>query len=146
GTARQVEAPRLGPVHAELVPVMTGGDMGMATRLDVGVHANRRWGATPTLGDPACGLLFKQVELRRRFDIDEVDAGVERLAGLLALLATAAEDAAPPETPKIPEAIYPTAADHVKATAEPGQQPQNLEVGAGLDGVADGVRQRSEGT
>src|SRR5262249_60944277 len=105
GPARQGEAPPLAQAPAKLVRVLTGGDGGMAPRLDVGVHANRRWGATPTLGDPACGLLFKQVELRRRFDIDEVDAGVERLADLLARLANAAEDDAPPGNADIPEAI-----------------------------------------
>src|SRR5690606_38674949 len=92
-------------------------------------------------GAPA---LLEQVELELRFDVEQQDAGVERAADLLAMLADAGEHDARGAAPGRAQARELTAADDVEPGSQALEQPQDRAVRVALDGEAH-ERVRTEG-
>ena len=61
----QIQTPRVGPIEAELVGVVSGGDVPVPAGHDVGIHAHRRRRASPE----ASGFAREQLQFRLRFHV-----------------------------------------------------------------------------
>jgi hypothetical protein len=123
---------------AEFCRLEPGGDVGMGFRVDVRIHAQRhRCAAAEAAGD-----FVELVQLAGGFDVEAVDARLQRRTHLGARLADAGEHYFARTAASGQHARQLATGNDVEAGAEPGEKVQDGEVGIGLDRVAD---QRSVG-
>ena len=146
---REIQPPRILPIHTELMAAMPGGNVRVAAGLDIGIDANSDGNATASCRDAAGGFGDKQVEFRGRFDVEEQDACggvaapagaaggcvVERLANFFARLADAGKNNSPAGHPNALQAIELTAAHHIETAAKARQELQNRQIRVGFDRV-----------
>ncbi len=84
----QIEAARIFPIDAELMAVMAGGDVRMASGGHVGIHANGGGGAAAG----ARRFARENVEFGCGLDVEQADAGAQGFADFIARLAHAGKD------------------------------------------------------
>ncbi len=122
--------------------VRAGGNVGVAAGRDVGIDAD------------ACGRAAAQAlrfggklgDFGFGFDVEKENAGAQRIAHFFARFAHAGEDHAVRGNFCGENAREFAAADDIEITPLPGEHAQNAEIGIGLHGIANVVRQAGEGT
>ena len=123
-------------IDAELVFLQAGGDVRVRLRIDIRVDAN---------GDARhlvllAGYQVEQFQLGSGFDIEAMDAGVQRHLHFLGGLADTGEHYLLRVATGTQHACQFAAGDDVEAGAEAREDVQDGNVGVGLDRVADLVR------
>ena len=132
-TGEPVCGKRLVNFDAEFVLLPAGRDLGVGMRIDIWVYPDR------DARDPVlrAGDFAQAAQLRQRFDIDLMDAGIERRPHLRRRFADAGEDdplwrhAGGERSAQLP------LRDDVGTCAEAGEEPEYREVRVCLDGIAD---------
>ena len=133
----QIQTPRIGPVDAKLVLMVTGRDVPVASGHHVRIHADGG-GRAPAQAGGLCG---EQVQLGFRLDVEQANAGAQGFANFLARFSYSGKNHAAAIDAGAAEAVELAAGNDVESGTEAGQQPQDGEIRVGLDRVADGVRQ-----
>src|SRR5260370_35620475 len=139
---REIKTVSGGPIQAEFVVMMSGGNVGMAAGPDIGIdaHGNRRRSATR--GNLPRGFTRESFELSFRFDIEEKDSAVLRaapahsgiaqgFADFLAGLPYPGKNNSAAVHSDAPQTVEFAAGNNVEAAAEPREEPENCEISAG---------------
>jgi len=129
-------------VHAELVFLLAGRRLRvrLVTGIDVGVDAQRADGGLAHLAGDAVDVL----DLRLGLDVKRGDARVDRHADLVVGLADAGVDDLLRVAPRLERAEQLAAGGHVHPAPLLDQHLADVQVGVGLDRVADRRVQRFE--
>jgi len=124
----QVEPPGVGPIHAELVLVVTGGNVRVSAGHDVGIDAYGRGCAA----SEASGLAGQDLQFGLGFGIEQADSGAQGFANLLTQLPHTREHHTVGRDARALQTIQLSARNNVEPAAQAREQAENRKIGIGF--------------